>query len=189
MDIFFLKKSEILKSVSIFDSVYKSEKRNIEYQIGRFLTKYVAKNVFNLLDTDIDVLDKKPMFAHSNLRFSISHSDEYVVVAFSQKEIGLDVEKFKERNLEKFSKYFKKEFKTQEEFYKYWTIYEAKYKSKLEKGFEKTFKYKEYYVSTSTLDDENVSFFDVINLSEDSVILENLKLEIKEIKSEEIIFV
>ena len=189
MDIFFLKKSEILKSVSSFDTVYKSEKRNIEYQIGRFLTKYIAKTNFNISDAEIVVLDKKPIFAHSNMRFSISHSDEYVVVAFSQKEIGLDVEKFKEKDLEKFSKYFKKQFNTQEGFYKYCTIYEAKYKSKLENVFEKTFKYNEYYVSISTLEDDSVKFFEVTNLSDAQTSLENLNLKIHEIKSDLILSV
>lgn len=188
MDIFFLKKSEILKSVSKFDTVFKSEKRNIEYQIGRYLTKYIGKVFYELFDVDIIVTDKKPVFKNSKMCFSISHSDEYVVVAFSEKEIGLDIEKYKERNLEKFSKYFKRDFGTQEEFYKYWTSFEAKYKSKLKNEFCSSFRFRNYYLSISSLEEhENISFYELYNLSKTETLLDELKLEIEEVSKEEII--
>jgi hypothetical protein len=182
MDIFFLKKSEILRSVFTFDVVYKSEKRNVEYQIGRFLTKYIGKVLYKISDTDIKTVDKRPEFINSDIKFSISHSEDYVAVAFSEKEVGLDIEKYKERDLEKFSKYLKQDFKTQDELYNYWTNFEAKYKSKITNGYEQNFKLGEYYIGLSSLKkDEIIKFYEVRNLLRSPARLEELVLEFREI--------
>ena len=182
MKIFLAKKSEIQKTVSNFDTVFISKKRNIEHQIGRFLTKYIAKNMFNLTNTEIITKDKKPVLASSDLKFSISHSEDYVAVAFSKKEIGLDIEKYKERNLEKLSKYFNKNFDNQEDFYKYWTLFEANYKSNLTNENKTSFKYNDYYIAISSLEEcDDIKFYDVLNLTKTTTTLENLELDFREI--------
>ena len=174
MKIFLVKKSELQKTVSNFDTVFTSKKRNIEHQIGRFLTKYIAENMFNITNTEI--------ITCSDLKFSISHSEDYVAVAFSEKEIGLDIEKYKERNLEKLSKYFSKKFDNQEEFYKYWTLFEANYKSNLTDENKTSFKYNDYYIAISSLDNcDDIKFYDVLNLTKTTTTLENLELDFKEI--------
>lgn len=155
MKIFIVRINELLKCIKkdSFEKIYKSEKRNLEFQLGRFITKYVASNIYGISETTIDVKNKKPYFSNSCLNFSISHSNDILAVAFSENTIGLDVEKFKPRNLDRLSDYFKKPFKTLEEFYQYWTIYEANYKSKLSGELQQTFWFEDYFVSVSS---ENV---------------------------------
>lgn len=156
MKIFIIRIKDFLKCIDTtsFERIYKSEKRNIESQLGRFVTKYIASNVYGVANTDIDVNNKKPYFVNSDLNFSISHSNEILGVAFSEGVIGLDIEKFQNRDLKRLSDYFKKHFETLEEFYQYWTMYEANYKSKLSNEIQKTLRFEDYFVSISS---ENIA--------------------------------
>ena len=107
----------------------KNEKRFFEYTIGRYLVKSVAKSVYNLKNLDILTDNNgKPYFAKGGLYFNISHSKNIVLACFDSSPCGIDVEYMKDRNLEKFSKYYKEEFNNLEEFYRFWTLKEAKYK-------------------------------------------------------------
>lgn len=111
------------------DMNFKNEKRFYEYTIGRYLVKSVAKNNYNLKNTDIIVNEKgKPVFKDGGLFFSITHSKNIVLVCFDKVPCGVDIEYIKDRNLDKLSKYFKKDFSSLEDFYKFWTLKEANYK-------------------------------------------------------------
>ena len=111
------------------DIEIKTEKRFYEYTIGRYLIKNAAKQYYNLTDTEIIINENgKPVFKNSNLFFSLSHSKDIVIACFDKYPCGIDIEYIKQKNLDKLSKYFKQNFKTQEDFYKYWTNREAQYK-------------------------------------------------------------
>ena len=111
------------------DMNFKNEKRFYEYTIGRYLVKSVAKNNYNLKNTDIIINENgKPVFKDGGLFFSITHSKNIVLACFDKTPCGADIEYIKNRDLEKFSKYYKKEFKDLEDFYKFWTLKEAEYK-------------------------------------------------------------
>lgn len=109
------------------DREFENDKRFYEYTIGRYLVKNVAKQYFNVADTEI-ITTPKPVFKNSNLNFSISHSKYFVIACFSQYPCGIDIEFIKQRNLVKLSKYFRQNFKDLDDFYKYWTYKEAAYK-------------------------------------------------------------
>jgi len=151
MEIFFIRIDNFVQNVdmSTITKIFSSKKRCIEYSLGRFLTKLVAKNFYNIKNTDIIIINKKPQFTIQNLNFNISHSKNMVAVAFDSDDIGLDIEFIKPRNIEKFSKRFKMNFKTEAEFYQYWTCFEAQYKSKSQNLA--SFKYKNYMISISSL--------------------------------------
>ena len=150
MNIFFIKIDKFLQHIekSSITKEFSSQKRCIEYSLGRFLTMFVAKNFYNLENQEIIVNNKKPKFSNSNIHFNISHSKNIVAVAFDNYDIGLDFELIKDRNIEKLSNYLKKDFKSLTEFYQYWTCFEAQYKSKPQNLT--SFKFENYMVSVST---------------------------------------
>lgn len=180
MKIFIIRINELLKIIdkSSFEAIYKSEKRNIESQLGRFFTRYIASNIYKVENTEIAVKDKKPYFMNSDICFSISHSNEVIGVVFSDEEIGLDIEQFKQRDLNRLSDYFKKSFKTLDEFYQYWTLYEANYKSKLKDDFCKTLKFEDYFVSVSSANNSELKMYEAAIPTEITKPIEliNLKL-------------
>jgi hypothetical protein len=192
MEIFIIKKSDVLSVIdkSSINITYSSKKRNLDSQIGRFLVKYVADKFYNIDKTEILIQNKKPYFKYSDIKFSISHSHEFIGVAFSTKEIGFDIEKLQERNLEKLSKYFKKEFHSLSEFYKFWTGYEAQYKSGLNKDYKKTYKYKDYYLTTSSLTNGNCNCY-ILTIPQSISSLDlkktNYNIELKETNLEQIL--
>lgn len=107
---------------------FKSLKRFVQYSIGRYLVKSVAKVVYNLSDTEIVIDNDKPKFKNGGVFFSISHSGNYVAAAFDNSPCGLDIEEMKPRDFEALSARYEKDFQTAEDFYKFWTEYEAEIK-------------------------------------------------------------
>ena len=74
----------------------------------------------------------RPFFASSDVRISISHSEDYWVCVLSDEDAGIDIEEIKERNWEKIAeRYFtetEKETVRREGitgFYRVWTAKEA----------------------------------------------------------------
>lgn len=135
MKIYYVDKNEFLKHYdkSFLQKFsdgheFKSEKRFFEYSIGRFLVKSVAEKVYGLTDTEIIIQNNKPKFKTTDLKFSISHSGNYVAAVFDREDCGLDIEEIKPRNLEAMSARYEKEFQTLEDFYRFWTKYEAEIK-------------------------------------------------------------
>lgn len=135
MQIFYIKKDEFQNlfdrnfARQYADIDFKSEKRFYEHAIGRYLLKTVAKDCYNLNDTEIITLENgKPVFKNSKLCFSLSHSKNIITACFSDYPCGIDTEFMKNRDLEKLSLFFRKTFKTSEDFYKFWTLKEAEYK-------------------------------------------------------------
>ncbi len=106
-----------------------NEKRFLEYSTGRFLVKSIAKEFYNISDPKIILNGNgKPEFKDADLHFNISHSKNIVIACFDNAHCAIDIEFIKNRDLNKLSKFFKKDFKTQKDFYKFWTYKEAEYK-------------------------------------------------------------
>ena len=130
------------------DIELKTEKRFYEYTLGRYLVTKIAKEKFNLKNPEI-IIDKngKPFFKNLNFHFSISHSKNMVAVVADEVPCGLDIEYIKNRKLNAFSKYFKKQFKNLEDFYKFWTLKEAKYKINAKIKDTHFSKFGDYYIT------------------------------------------
>lgn len=108
------------------DRKFKTEKRFYEYTIGRYLIKTVSQHYYNIKDTSITINHNgKPFFKNHPIHFSISHSRNIVMACFDIYNCGIDVEYSKNRNLANLSEYFKHEFKTLEDFYRFWTLKES----------------------------------------------------------------
>lgn len=138
MEIFYLKKSEFLKSISresleyfSDNREYASEDKYIEHLCGLFLTKFIAKHFYELSDLEIVRENNKPFFKNGGMFFSISHSKDIVLVAFNNKNVGADVEYISENKnfkaiMERYGE--KVDNPTSLDFYRFWTLHEAEIK-------------------------------------------------------------
>lgn len=127
----YLTKEEIIKSKD-----YKSEIAKINYLVSRAILNLYLKGLLEKGINDLIVKrdkNNKPYLENTiGLKFNISHTEGLVLLAFSKREVGIDVEKIN----------FKFEFKdilencfTRDEiinidnniisFYRYWTAKEA----------------------------------------------------------------
>ena len=118
-----------------------------QHNAGRYIVEYVAKNILNLENTEIIIENKKPKFKYSDINFSISHSDCWAVVVFSNNEIGIDIEKIQERDYKAISRRMKFELKEDslQDFYRCWTIFEAEYKLQQKAKYVETIDFKDEY--------------------------------------------
>lgn len=135
MKIFYTKIDEILntkgeKFLLDFnnDKTYTSQKRLYEHCAGRFLVKYVCEEFYDIPDAQIIVKNKKPYLKNNEIYFSISHCQNIVITAFSDCPCSIDLEKIKPVKLAKMSERYHQKFDNLEDFYKFWTTYEAKIK-------------------------------------------------------------
>lgn len=107
-----------------------SKEKEHQHLIGRYLLEKIAKDVYKVENTETEIVNKKPKFKYSDLQFSISHSKNIVLIAFDKNPVGADVEKMRDRNFKDIFKACNHEETniTKENFYKFWTEYEAKIK-------------------------------------------------------------
>lgn len=104
----------------------------------------ILKEVYKIEDRVIIFENKKPLLKSRKKHFSISHSKDFIAIAFSDFNCGIDIEKIKSRDFEKISK--RKNFKahTIEEFYQEWTKFEAEYKLNSKVFSSKNFQIENY---------------------------------------------
>lgn len=131
MEIFFIN-SENFKFTKTQNSFFKgkSEKRNFQHALGRFLVKYAAKNYYKINNTEIEIENNKPKFVQNSINFSITHSKNIVMVLFDENPVGIDVEFMKQRDFGKIFEHYNIDIQnpSREFFYRFWTEYEAKIK-------------------------------------------------------------
>lgn len=138
MEIFYLKKSEFLSSVNSVSlnyfadgREYKSCDKKIEHLCGLFLTKFIARNVYDVEKLDIEICKNKPFFVSREIFFSISHSKDIILAAFNNSNIGVDIEYMEEnRDYESILKRYgeKIENPSPKDFYRFWTLRESEIK-------------------------------------------------------------
>ena len=127
----FLKYEEIEKLTA-----YKSEVSKINFAVSRSILNKGFETILDIPFSDVIVLrDKyyKPYIKNQNeIKFNISHTDGYVVIGFSKRELGIDVEKVNDDFA--FEDILENCFTFREidniglnapMFYKYWTAKEA----------------------------------------------------------------
>lgn len=183
MNIIILNKNEFLKKTNLksLSSDFSTQKRNIEYSLGRFIVKIGANKFFNINEYEIAEINKKPFIKDNLFYFSISHSNEIIGVAFSNEEIGFDIELMKDRNFDKIARYMKFTCKNKEDFYKQWTKFEAEYKSKIKNSLN--FIFKEYMCAISKKEITEYNLYeisktynniDLNNINYDKIILSKI---------------
>lgn len=135
MELFYINSEEFLHTHDLdFLKTYaegrtfKSEKRFVEFAIGRYLVKTAAEKFYGIKNTEIVIDNSKPEFKSGGIYFNISHSGGIVMAVFDDKPCGLDIEEIKPRDFKKLSSRYNKNFETAEDFYKFWTELEAEIK-------------------------------------------------------------
>lgn len=137
MKIFYIEKDKFLQNSKLeflekFSDgrVYGSTEKYLEHLCGLYLVKTIAKEFYNIENPEIEIKNSKPFFKHSDLFFSISHSENIVAAAFHTSNTGFDIERIKPRDYKKILKryHIENENFTPEDFYKFWTVHEAQIK-------------------------------------------------------------
>ncbi|HEK9312034.1 TPA: 4'-phosphopantetheinyl transferase superfamily protein, partial [Streptococcus equi subsp. equi] len=127
----FLKEEEIEKL-----DAYKSEVAKINFAVSRSLLNKVFEMILGVpIENIVSFRDKhnKPYIENkSGVKFNISHTDGFVVIGFSKKELGIDIEKVNDGFA--FEDILENCFTSREiknigsnipMFYRYWTAKEA----------------------------------------------------------------
>ncbi len=99
-----------------------------EHCLSYLMTDRILRDFYGIDDREIVFFGKKPFLKNRQKFFSISHSGDFIVLAFSDYDCGVDIEKIKIRAFEDISERMGFKCKTLEEFYNEWTKYEAEYK-------------------------------------------------------------
>lgn len=104
--------------------IHFTRKENLREMTQRLLSDELGQPV-TILQTPAG----KPYIEGNELHFSLSHSGNKGVVAFSENPVGVDLEYIKNRAypsvLSRFTEREKTEITSQEEFFKHWTAKEA----------------------------------------------------------------
>ena len=104
-----------------------SEKWN-EHCLSYLMVDRILKEFYQIENRKIVFYGKKPFLEERQKFFSISHSNGYIAIAFSDYDCGVDIEKIKLRDFGSISKKMGFNCNTLEDFYNEWTKYEAEYK-------------------------------------------------------------
>ena len=170
MKIFYLKKDEILERVGLAElekysdgKVYSQEDKYIEHLCWLYLVNYAGMNYLGLNDTTVVYEDKKPVLASGERYFSVSHSENVVVVGFSKRNIGVDTEKMRDRNFNRLAKRYGIP-PNKEDFYRFWTKYEAGIKLGVPSVFEFQQIIENDYMLTCVSDSEENSEVEIIKI-------------------------
>lgn len=97
LESFELLNSDILKLKKLL-----LEKRKKQFIVGRMLLDKLLNENYNIKYIDMEIIyneNGKPYFSKKSIYFNISHSEDYVIVVISDKEIGVDIEKIKNISL------------------------------------------------------------------------------------------
>lgn len=111
----------------------------------------VLREFYQIEDREIAFEGAKPYLKSNEKYFSLSHSGDFVALAFSDVPCGIDIEKKKDRDYKAIAKRLKFDVDTEEEFYKEWTKYEAEYKLGSKSNSSKTYLLGEYFLTVVSL--------------------------------------
>lgn len=119
--------------------------------LSYLMTDRVLREVYHIEDREIIFDDNgKPRLKSGAKGFSISHSGEFIALAFSDTECGIDIEQNTPRDYEKIAARMKFSCSTPEEFYQAWTHYEAEFKLGIPPAVSKTYKLGNYTLTAAS---------------------------------------
>lgn len=160
MEVFYI---NLAKIHNIETNISKKDLKKIQHETGRFIVDFVSKNFYNLKNNEVVLIENKPQFKHEFLKFNITHSNKISAVVFDKNEVSIDAEYMAERDFKKLEKRYKKNFKTKEKFYEFWTKYEAEIKLKKNVFDEKSFVFLNDYFMTIASEKkiEKINFYEI----------------------------
>ena len=117
----------------------------------------ILDEVYNIENREIVFDNNKPIMSNMKKHFSISHSRDYIALAFSDSNCGVDIENNRPRNYEMIAKRMNFQLGTQRDFYVDWTIYEAVYKLATKPQSTQTYEVCDYII-TAVSENPNEKF-------------------------------
>ena len=156
MDIFIIdvKKADYIESEILKNFCHKSFTNNDKKKIHCFsylMLDKILKEVYQIDSCKILFDDKKPKLKDGEKYFSISHSNEYIAIAVSDFDCGIDIEEIKNRDYKKISKRMKFNSDSLESFYMNWTKYEAEYKLGIKSNAIYSFQIPRYTITAASV--------------------------------------
>lgn len=150
MDIFVIKTTHDIEENLLLEFQKKaiSNKKTLyAHCLSYLMVDRILKSAYGINETEIEFIDKKPYLKNHGKFFSISHSNEYIALCFSDFECGIDIEHIKDRDYVSIAKRMGFSSSSLEEFYFDWTKYEAEYKLGNEAKNCKNFQIENYAVT------------------------------------------
>ena len=133
MDIFIIH-SNITKNFTK-DFLYGFQKKEISnsrvkdtHCLAYLMLDSILREYYKIENREIIFVEKKPVLKSGGKHFSISHSGDYIVLAFSDFNCGVDIEEVTERDYKKIAERMNFKSASLIEFYNDWTKFEAEYK-------------------------------------------------------------
>lgn len=115
-----------------------------EHCLSYLMVDRILREFYKIEEREVIFENGKPILKSGVINFSISHSGEFIALAFSVSPCGVDIEKNIPRDFQKLSQRMGFKSQTLDEFYADWTTFEAKYKLGLSPNSGKTFKLGDY---------------------------------------------
>ena len=152
MDIYVIKTKH---STKISDDILKKfEKKPFsmkrkwrEHCFSYFMLDKILDDIYKIENRKIVFIDNKPYLDNKDKFFSLSHSNDYLVISISENNCGIDIEKIKNRPYKKIAERMKFKSNSLEDFYYDWTLYEARYKLNSHEHCKKQLKIDEYIIT------------------------------------------
>lgn len=115
-----------------------------EHCLSYLMVDRILREFYKIEEREIIFDGKKPILSSGAKHFSISHSGEFIALAFSDFPCGIDIEQNTPRDYEKIAARMKFSSRNADEFYQDWTFFEAKYKLGTTPAASKTFRLDNY---------------------------------------------
>lgn len=155
----------------------KSENHKLQKEYTKFFVDYILKNHYNCKDCLKNHENGKPYLEKSSFDISISHSHSLIALLFAKEQCGVDVELIKNRNYQKILDYYNIENDfTEEQFYQWWTSYEAEYKSGIKAEIH-SFKYKNFICSISSESKKPNNVFEINYENNQNIVTKDYTIE------------
>lgn len=126
--------------------------KQYQHKYAHLFLAFILKTIYGIESQILIAKNGKPYITNNPIYFSISHSQQIIALAISQKPIGIDIEFKKVRKYNELLNFLSvSNIKniTQEKFYQLWTMYEAEYKSQIKNNIF-SFSYGNYICSVSS---------------------------------------
>ena len=139
-----------------------NEKSLYVHCLAYFLLDKILRKKYSIEDREIVFENNKPFLKTNEKQFSISHSNDFITIAISDYDCGVDIEKIKNRDYKKISERMNFDSLSLKDFYKKWTEFEAGYKLTNKKFASiKNIDLEEYYLTAISSNSEED--FEILN--------------------------
>lgn len=122
-----------------------------QHCLSYLMVDRILREFYHIENREVVFNGNKPFLKSREKFFSISHSEDFIALAFSNYDCGVDIEKIKLREFEEISRRMGFKCSTLEEFYNEWARYEAEYKLGKPAQKSKKFHFDDYVITACSV--------------------------------------